>query len=135
MIFKFDHNEISKAQTKIFEFCQGKKGHFTLEVVKSKNIRSLNQNRYYWGVIVKMIADETGYMMDEVHQILKGEFLRYERDGKTFTRSSSALNTLEFEQYGEKCRLFAAENLGLTIPLPHEITEEMWIELRKGNDY
>jgi hypothetical protein len=37
-----------------------------------------------------------------------------------YTQSTTDLTTVEFENYMEKCRAFAAEQYGLVIPLPKE---------------
>jgi len=41
-----------------------------ITVSDEKPTRSNQQNSYYWGVVNKMISDETGYTAQEVHQIL-----------------------------------------------------------------
>ncbi len=38
-------------------------------------IRTLQQNRYYFGVVVKTIAEETGHSKDKIHEELKKNFL------------------------------------------------------------
>lgn len=131
MIFKFAHTEIDKALIKVADFIGDNKGSYTIEVVKSKSKRSLSQNAYYWGVVIKIMSDDTGFTPDEMHQALKHQFLLYFKEGKAFTKSTKSLDTKEFEKYAEQCRMFGSENLGLVIPLPNEVTEEMWIQLRK----
>jgi len=42
-----------------------------INIEKSQKKRSSFQNRYYWGVIVAMLADHTGYTKEEMHEILK----------------------------------------------------------------
>jgi hypothetical protein len=49
-----------------------------MTVEKVRRTRSEPQNKYYWGVVVAMIADELGYNpweTDEVHMALKKEVL------------------------------------------------------------
>lgn len=87
---------------------------------KPKKSRSNQQNRYYWGVVCKLVSDHTGYMPEEVHQIMAEKFLSYEKDGRVFTRSTTKLKTAEFEDYMEKCRRWAAMELQVYIPLPNE---------------
>ena len=101
-----------------------------VNVSKKKFNRTTEQNRYYWGVVLKMISDESGYTPNEVHELLKGEFLKtgeIELGGiiKPTTKSTTKLKTDEFEEYLEKCRRFAAINLSLVILLPNE-SEDMW---------
>jgi len=95
-------------------------------VEKVTHSRTNNQNRYYWGVVVKTIAEHTGQDDDTIHQALKLLFLPrtvYIKD-KAFnlTGSTTSLDTHMFVEYTEKCRLWANEFLGLQIPLPGEVT-------------
>lgn len=89
--------------------------------------RSSEQNRYYWGIIMKMISDETGYLPDEVHQLMAQKFLgTYEKNGHTFVKSTTRLNTAEMEEYHSQIRMFASMELHLYIPLPNE---RHWMEV------
>jgi len=88
--------------------------------------RSTNQNSYYWGVVLTMIASHTGHTTEEIHEIMKAKFLprEYVQIGKdTFqiTKSTSVLSTFGMEEYLEQVRIFAGTELGLHIPLPNEI--------------
>ncbi len=89
--------------------------------------RSNPQNSYFWGVIVKIICDETGNDANDIHDVLCGEcfgWQEYEVMGlrkRRPVRGTSQLNVDEFEQFCEWCRAFAASNLGLVIPLPNEV--------------
>jgi len=87
---------------------------------KEKKQRSKQQNRYYFGVVCKLAGDYCGYEQDEMHQEFAKKFLSYEKDGKTFVKSTTKLKTKEFEDYMEKCRMFAAEEFRCYIPLPNE---------------
>lgn len=88
-------------------------------------IRTSAENRYYWGVIVRMVSEEMGVLDDEAHEYLKSLFLKQgvEVDGKRFeiARSTASLSVGEFEEYAEKCRQCAASELSCVIPLPGEI--------------
>ncbi len=89
-----------------------------------KETRSQQQNRYYWGVVLKTIGLELGYEPEEAHQIFAAMFLSYEKDNRTFTRSTTTLKTNETEDYLEKVRRFAAMELSINVPLPNEIEKE-----------
>ena len=48
----------------------------TLEVHTRKAKRTEQQNRYYWGVYLPIIAKETGeHDLDALHELFKGKFL------------------------------------------------------------
>ena len=96
--------------------------HVIVEV-RRKN-RSSNQNRYYWGVVLAVLAIETEHSPEELHEVLKGMFLQEHilLKGKEVTtvRSTADLNTADFEIYLTRCRHWSQEFLSITIPLPNE---------------
>lgn len=106
--------------------CQHLKGkQVVLSMAAKKPTRSDNANRYYWGVVVKTIADELGYTQEELHDALKEKFLRVEADperGRVLptVRSTAKLTTSEFEEYLETVRMWAARDMGIVVPLPGE---------------
>lgn len=134
MTFKFSHSEFEGACKKLLGYI--KPGNsYVVEIQRAASKRSLNQNKYYWGVIIDLFAQNTGYTKDESHQELAGMFLRYESHGKDFVRSTTSMTTLEFEQYADKCRLWMGENLGIHVPLPNEVTEEFLMQMKNIYNY
>ena len=87
---------------------------------KKKLTRSQQQNRYYWGVVCKILGDEIGYEPEEIHQLLGRQFLLYRKNETQFVKSTTRLNTREFEEYMEQCRRFASMELNIWIPQPNE---------------
>jgi hypothetical protein len=91
-------------------------------IAPPKATRSSQQNRYYFGVVVKMIAEFCGYEPDEMHETLAMKFLRIEDDpilGTPRRQRTPKTNTAEFTEYIEQCRRLGAQ-LGLYIPDPGE---------------
>jgi len=101
--------------------------------IEKKNKRSLPQNAYYFGVVVPMIKEglyEIGYdnitRNEQAHKFLVEKFLQQESVNKKtgeviyITRSTTDLNTIEFNEYLEKCQKFGAEYLNIYIPSPNE---------------
>lgn len=129
MIIKFRSDNTVNAFRKISDYVKGKDDWFVLEVLRSKKVRSLKQNKYYWGVVIKILSNHTGYTSDETHQELARMFLGYETNGKRFVKSTTKLNTYDFEQYLRKCRQWALTEMDVHIPLPNEVTEEVYITL------
>ena len=122
MIPRFEgHVQNGKLKLKrrdLFEkYLEGLQGAVELIVRKPFRKRSDQENRYYWGVIVKMIADHTGHTRDEVHDALRHMFLK---DGLV-ARSTTSLSTAEAEEYYANIRMWAAATLSLIIPLPNEV--------------
>lgn len=88
---------------------------------KKRKPRTLDQNAYYHGVVLPMIAEYCGYRgSDEItglHEHLKQQFLP--KHGKLqITRSTASLTTVEFSTYVEDVRRWASEQLGVYIPDP-----------------
>lgn len=90
--------------------------------------RSQKQNAYYWGVVVQIISDHTGYTPDEVHEFLKMKFIPKRlaiqdhngevKDEFVLGGSTRKMNTIQFGEFMEECRRFAAETLDCYIPDP-----------------
>lgn len=129
MIIKFRSDNTVNAFRKISEYIKGTEDFYTIDIVKSKRKRSLNQNRYYWGVVLKILSGHTGYTADEVHQEMARKFLAYDNMGKNFVRSTTKLTTWDFEKYLESIRDWAKDEMDCHVPLPNEVTEDMYIEL------
>ncbi len=97
--------------------------------------RSLNQNAYLWSVIYPAIVEvfrEAGNNVDaeDVHAYCKEHVGKLKQvfvtpDGEVLTGpgSTAKLGTMEFEVYAEKVRAWAAETLGIAIPLPNEVVQ------------
>lgn len=76
--------------------------------------RKKNWNRYYWGVVIKIIMNHTGYEKLELHELFTYMFApEYYRDGRIgefiLCGSTSAMNQKEFEEYVEAVKRFAAQ--------------------------
>jgi hypothetical protein len=85
-----------------------------------KKPRSNNQNRYYWGVVIDLISSELGYFPQEAHEALKWQFLKVEGEVLPTVKGTSDLATDEFEKFLDAVRAWAALELSIYIPLPHE---------------
>lgn len=108
----------------------GRHAVVTIDIESRK--RSVQQNHYYYGVVISLIQealrDEWGESLtkEETHELLKqhcnwkelvnndtGESLK-------IPQSTADLTTMEFEEFLERCRRFAFEYLNVSIPLPNE---------------
>lgn len=100
-----------------------KDGLRIVEVLKpAKKLRSNNQNSYYWGVVISLIAEEIGISVDEAHDLMKIQFLKKRISEKLWTvRSTASLNTLEFEDYLANVKRFASMELNIIIPDPNNL--------------
>lgn len=87
--------------------------------------RSLRQNAYYWGVVLRVVAKETGHTEEELHEIYKRMFLPrkvIQYKGKDFPvpGSTTESDSVEFTEYIERVRAEAA-TLGIQIPNPDQV--------------
>lgn len=93
-----------------------------------REIRSLRQNAYLWGVCYRAVSEHTGYEDWEVHELAKQMFLPRTlavTDGNGEIKgeyviggSTTKLDTAEMTEYIERFRRWAAETFGLVIPDP-----------------
>lgn len=102
------------------DWMKGLRGDVEVIVRKPQQPRSLKENNYYWGVIIKMISEETGAFPDDAHYELKRMFLKQSGDKIPVLISTTDLSTTEFEEFLSKVRIWAASELGIMIPQPNE---------------
>ena len=126
------------------ELFDGKRICITVE--QKRNKRSLNQNKYYWLVVIGCFiqgAEEAWgekITREAAHDILKiqcngkeqvntdtGEVIKIQQDTKS-------LDTFEFEQYQDRCRKFIFTWFDLTVPLPNEVDEIQLTKLEQENE-
>ena len=102
-----------------------KKPIMDVSIVPFKKDRTLPQNRYYFGVVLKHICDYTGFTSLEAHDLFKDNFLPKKTvtiGSKTIERtpSTTELSTVEFNNFIDDVTRYVAEELGLYVPLPNE---------------
>jgi hypothetical protein len=89
-----------------------------LTIRPARTERSLQANKYYWGVIVPLLGEYCGYDKDDMHAALKLKFLTGP-DGKP--KSTSNLSKAQFAEFVTQCQQFGAE-LGVVIPDPAQVS-------------
>lgn len=103
-------------------------------IIGRRNTRSLRMNRYYWGVVVRMLVDffnqENTFgrhvNAEYVHEILAVKFLGTKKimmpDHEIIEvrESSTDLDNQDFINYFENVRMWALELFNLDIPEPNE---------------
>lgn len=98
-------------------------GIYDITIKKPIKKRSVLQNAYFHGVIVKMLSEETGTDFEDMKDLLKTKFLTkvivVNDTPYTIVRHSANLSTAEFEELTRQCREFG-DQLGIYIPLPNE---------------
>ena len=90
-------------------------------VEKERGTRTKQQNRYYWGIVLSLIAEHMGERPEDLHEILKSKYLRRKRVWRggeiTILRSTADLTSDEFGEYIDQCIQEGSE-LGVVIPMP-----------------
>lgn len=86
-----------------------------------KKGRSVEQNRYMWGVVYEIISQETGSEPEEVHEAMRMRFLlKQTKKWGPVAKSTQKLTTAEMEEYLMKIRTLMSQEYGIFIPLPNE---------------
>jgi hypothetical protein len=113
-------------------------GEVIITVARHVATRSQQQNRWYWGVIVELLSEHTGYTPDELHEVLKAKFIPKKlalQDGNGEIKgefviggTTTGMDKIEFGEYCESIRRWAAEELDVVIPDPD--TGRLWPQAR-----
>jgi len=101
-------------------------GDVEVTVCRPRKQRSNSENSYYFGVVVPILSEHTGYTPDEIHSLLKEKFLSKiivvaGKDEK-IPRSSTELSTIEWEKWMTEIREWASIELNCYVALPNEVT-------------
>jgi len=124
---------VSKAIAEYIGSC--KDGRYEIEIKKQKKKRSLDQNGYYWGVVVYFfiqgaldtwgedIDSETAHAELKKHCNYKEVINVNTGEINKLPLPTKDLTTVEFELYQDKCRKFIYEWFNIIVPLPNENLE------------
>ena len=113
--------EAEDDKKRLYEILKGLKGLNVVQIKKYRKGRTLNQNKYLFGVIYRYLGHEIGYTVEECHQLMKVRFLSYQNGIHTFTRSTTDLDTAEMTEYIDQIRTFALEEFSCYIPEASEV--------------
>jgi len=90
--------------------------------------RSTKANAFYWGVVLQALAEHTGHLPEELHDILKAKFLPKAlavcdlngelRGEYVIGGSTASLSVEEFSEYMNRIIRWAQDELGVVIPQP-----------------
>lgn len=110
------------------------RGKHRFEFVRYRPRRSDRQNKYYWPCFVVPFADflrDQGEQVTDLqaHELLKHKFLRQtvvdKRTGEAmdYTRSTTELDTAEFNRFLDDCAAWLADMFGIIVPEPDAYRE------------
>jgi hypothetical protein len=113
-------------------------GPVELTVARPRRRRSNDQNAWWWGVAVPLLADHCGYDRVSMHYALVTACFGSRFDARLGVdipnARSSKLTTREFSELMEWVVTFAATELNLTVPLPEDVSADQGIGSREAND-
>lgn len=97
-----------------------------ITIKKHRKDRTSDQNRYYWGVVIPILADYFGHdNAEDMHSDLKEKFNPVEskiQPGKMIGGTTTKMSTVEFmaadDSYVERIARWAATEYQLFIPPP-----------------
>jgi len=81
--------------------------------------RSTLQNNYYFGVIVDMLSEQTGYEFYEMHDELKAMFIM-----PMGYKSTTDMTTGDFKIFCKRVQEWARDNHEMNIPDPERPNEK-----------
>lgn len=87
--------------------------------LKRELIRTIPQNKLYWGVYIKILSEELGYTSEEMHEELKYKFNPKDSKltpGARVGGSTRAMTRKEFTRYLENINIWAQDDLGVSLP-------------------
>lgn len=86
-------------------------------------VRTLPQNKLYWGVYLKIIAEHLGYFAEDLHEELKYKFNPKDSKfapGERIGGSTTKMTRKEFTDYLEDIRTWALTFHNITLPEAEE---------------
>lgn len=106
--------------------------HVDITIRKHKSKRTNDQNAYYWGVVIPILASHFGYDQEEMHEELKLLFnpIKSKIDpSRTIGGSTTKMSTEDFysdneNSYIERICRWAATEYGVYVPPPKKAENE-----------
>ena|SRR3990167_8308811 len=97
-------------------------GKIQLSVERRKRKRTFNQNSWYWGVVLPIICETTGYTLNEQDRIFEQLFapkkiIKFKGRDLVIYKHCREMTTGEFVEFIERIRACVAD-MGVIIPDP-----------------
>lgn len=104
-------------RNKFDEYLLTLEGEIEIVVFKPEKAKTLRQLSYYFGVCIRMIAEEIGESPEKAHKDMKDMHLKW----VTPKVSVSQCTTVELKEYIDRIKMWAATEINLNIPDSKEI--------------
>lgn len=116
-----------------------KPGEYVIEIKRNHAIRSISQNKYYFGVCLKIISTETGMTPEELHDLFKFKFnakMIQFKNGWTevVPGSTKKLDSAKFGVYINKVRQYVLNQFNIVIPDPKDVDRAQWADIQEAFD-
>lgn len=101
------------------------------ELTKRRKVRTISQNRLerLW---LCCISAETGHDSNELHDYFKEKWIEPKEviifGEKKLIYSTRDMNTVQFKNFLDKIRIFAATELNITLPIPKDKAWDQFYE-------
>ena len=121
-LLEFNRTEFQEKLNKV------KDGDYVLLITKQENIRTLNQNAYFWGVVMKCSADAMGLDKHTANMQLKDVlgFWKLDKSGKyALFESTSDMSIKRLAEYIDQIKKLMFNQFGLIIPEPNESINDL----------
>lgn len=93
-------------------------------IKKWRDKRTNQQNKYYWGAIIPLLAENFGYENEEMHEALKFKFLSKGHTTLPTVISTTKLDTADFFEYIEKIKRWATIEYQIVLPEPEDLWQD-----------
>lgn len=127
MRVRFTDKNLPELFRALEKYCQPGR-EYILDVCQK---RTLNQNAYYYSVIVPLFMDVTGYSRRTAHEKLAKMFLTEYKDSKGRVKSTADLTTIEFENYLQDIRIHLYHDYRVITPWPNDVDDQLIFDLEK----
>jgi hypothetical protein len=115
LVIDFDRSE---SRQFLYSVLKDLKGEQVIKIKKRSKGRSLQENRYYWSVVLAYIADYTGHNPNQVHEYYKHELIPLVKFTDDYRLTTSDLTHDQIWDFIDKIRLDAKDKFNISIPDP-----------------
>lgn len=132
----FDTEDEATKEKLLHELRDLPDGKYEVVIKKNRVIRSLKANGYYH-VILNIIATETGYDRDQLHEICKrkfnGDVIMF-KDGslEIVGKTTTDLDTAEFAAYVNRVKMWCQDEWNIIIPEQRDVDYIKWMQIENA---
>ncbi len=113
LIIDFD-NQLEKQA--LYAKIKDLKGRQIIKIKKHSAGRSLQQNKYYFGVVLRYISDFTGHDAAYLHEVYKFRHIPFVKFMDEYRLTTTDMTKQQITDYIELVKMDAKIRLGLEIP-------------------